>query len=425
MDRDDRDRLARLSVRFREFANTCAELWLAHAPDPKGGGVHGFLDREFHPVIDPEGTSLGPSGERRGEKGLIQQSRHLWAWSTWYERREQSKRVRDLADSVYRLLRSRFYDASDREFFLGISPEGVPLPKRKQIYALSFAVYGLSTYGRVFGAHEATELALDCFLSFDGRAHDASFGGYVQTDDGDWLRHVDAPSTAEKCTNTHIHVMEALTALSRASGDPLVEDRLKELVRVIGTRMLQPSGYVHKHFTRSFEPVGLPVVSYGHDLETAWLLVDAAERLDDKTRNIAEEAARRMAEHADSTGFDAARGGYFDYGVPLGASEPPRVVGREKLWWVQAESLAGLFWLYRFTGKSDLVGRMEQTFEYMLAHLVDPRAGELFWGVLDVPEGGRAKVGPRGDHKGELWKTPYHAQRALVFTSDWIDELLA
>jgi mannobiose 2-epimerase len=293
------------------------------------------------------------------------------------------------------------------------------------LYAQGFAIYSLSTYALTFDRAPAARRALDLFLALERHRHDDEFGGYDQTSDGGWMQFVTAPEGAAKCTNTHIHLLEALTPLCRAlPEDDLVASRLLELASFISETMLQPSGYVHKFFARDGTPVGPAEVSYGHDLETSWLLVDAldalqfADRLDAATRSTVEGAATKMARHALRTGWDPA-GGVFDSGIPEGQTQPPRVTCREKIWWAQAETLPGLFRLYQRTHDPDLVRLMDETLDFLATKSFDAEGGEFFWGV----DSDGNCLG-RGDHKGEMWKTPYHALRACLITADWIRQEL-
>jgi mannobiose 2-epimerase len=246
---------------------------------------------------------------------------------------------------------------------------------------------------------------MKCFRAIDRRAHDAEYGGYDQRNDPGWL----APG-AEKGTNTHIHVLESFTELYRATRDGAVKARLEELVEVVATKIVQPAGYAHKEFERDWTPHAEPVASYGHDLETVWLLIDALDALGREHDEVVLGAARRLGEQAAHDGYDAKLGGYFEEGPPGGA--PAKL---EKVWWVQAEALAGLWWTYRLTGDASYLDRLEGTLGFIETRQRDPEHGEWFFGVN--PDG---SLGPRGDNKGEEWKTGYHALRALVFLGDWI-----
>lgn len=373
-------------------------FWKVHGPDPLHGGFYGKHDRRGTPVENED-------------KGLIQQARHLWSFSTWYARREQTPEIKAVADSTYRFISQHFLDAKDGEYFYRVSRDGAKVvDPKKLLYAESFAIFALATYADVFDVSEAAERALACFRSIDRRAHDAAHLGYDQTGEPGWL----APG-AQKDTNTHIHLLEAFTALYRQSADVTVRARLEELVKVVVTRIVQPSNYAHKEFYVDWRVHDKPVVSYGHDLETTWLLIDALDALGTPLEPAATQVALSLGKHSAEFGFDAEQGGYFEEGIPGGA-----VLKREKVWWIQAEALPGLWWLYRSSNDTRFLERLERTLGWIETRQVDREFGEWYWGIN--PDG---SVGSRGDFKGEEWKAEYHALRATLFTADWIKAALS
>jgi cellobiose epimerase len=392
------DRLGSIKARLEALASNIMSFWKAHGLDTKHGGVYGFHDRRGKPKED-------------ADKGLIQQSRHLWSFSTWYARREKTPEIKATADSIYAFINDHFLDRKDGEFYYTVSADGskVTDPK-KQLYAESFAIFALATYAEVFGAEQAGQQAIACFKSIDRRMHDAEHLGYDETNDPGWL----APG-AQKDTNTHIHVLEALTALYRQSKDASVRARLEELVKVVATRIVQASNYAHKEFYKDWRVHEKPVVSYGHDLETAWLLMDALDALGTPLEPQVSQVALSLGKNSAEFGFDREKGGYFEEGIPGGSP-----VKLEKIWWIQAEALPGLWWLYRLTNDASYLDRLESTLAWIETSQVDREYGEWYWGIN--PDG---SIGPRGDHKGEEWKAEYHALRGTLFTSDWIGEVLS
>ncbi|MET0413310.1 MAG: AGE family epimerase/isomerase [Polyangiaceae bacterium] len=389
-------RLRSIQLRLDVLADELIRFWKAHGPDREHGGFHGWNARTGSPLPD-------------ADKGLVQQARHLWTFSTWYERRESKPEVRALADGLYTFLTACFQD-TDGEFVYRVSRDGKRVVNaQKQLYAESFAIFALSTYARVFGVDDARRRALACFRALDARLHDDELGGYDQRNDPGWL----SPG-AEKETNTHLHVLEALTALSRATEDSLVVSRLDELVQVMARRMVQPAGYTHKEFFRDFRLHGPPAVSYGHDLETSWLLFDALAALGTSDAELV-ASARRLGECSAEWGFDRDAGGYFEEGPPGAAATK-----LEKIWWVQAEAVPALWWLYRLSSDRTHLDRLERTLTWIETRQRDAEHGEWFWGIL--PDG---SVGARGDQKGEEWKASYHGVRGMLFTSDWIAQALA
>lgn len=387
----DAARLEAIAKRLDTLSTELFEFWRVHGPDPAYGGFYGSLDRT--------GRKKPPTN-----KGLVQQARHLYSMSLWYERRGRAPEVKALADDLYAFLTKSFTDA-DGELVFMVDETGKPIERKKVLYANAFGIYALSTYGRVFGVKDAVARALGVFRSIDRRAHDATHGGYDQTNDPAWL----SPGAAKE-TNTHLHLMEAFAALFEASRDPLVKARTEELLRLFCERIRQPGGHAAEEFALDWTPFGKPAVSYGHDLETAWLLLDTARVLGRPEDARVAAAAQRMGTLSAEAGFDGKLGGYFEEGTPGG---PP--VLRDKLWWIQAEALPALYRLYVLTGDSLHLGRLERTLEFIEVHQRDRRYGGWFWGI-----GENGLVTAKGEDKGGEWMASYHGLRALLLTADWI-----
>jgi cellobiose epimerase len=385
-------RLSALSARLAPLAERTVSFWLSHGPDTVSGGFYGTLDRQGNPIA-PE------------EKGLIQQSRQLWMLSTWYERRLAAPAVRELAEQQYTFLRRSFLDAADGAFVYRVSRDGLRVVDgKKQLFAESYAIYALATYGRVFGDAEATALALARFESIDATRHDAVNGGYDQRNDPGTLT-----AGAAKDSNTHLHLLEAFTPLYEATGDDRVAARLNELLDLFATRLRQPGNYVHAEFGLDWAPVGSPKVSYGLDLETAWLLLEAARVVGRASDPTLVAAALAIAANSAESGLDAQRGGYFESGVPGGAA-----TGLDKIWWVQFEALEGLWWAHALSGEALQLDRLERTLDWV-EFTEDKPVGE--WFAITNPDGSAAGA----DYKGDEWKESYHPVRALVYLQDWID----
>lgn len=388
-------RLSALSARLSPLARRTVDFWLEHGPDAELGGFHATLDRQGAPIAPVD-------------KGLVQQTRHLWMLSTWYERREASPALRALAERTYAFVRDHFVDA-DGSFFFRVSRDGARVvDARKLLMAECYAIYGLSTYGRVFAVPEAIELARARFASIDAARHDAANGGYDQRGDPG-----NPSGGATKDTNTHLHLLEAFTALYQATGDALVGARLGELVDLFATRLVQPSGYVPLEWTPAFAAVGAPGVSYGHDFETSWLLMDAAVALGRDADASVRAAALALSTHAATYGIDRQQGGVFESGVPdVGATD------RDKIWWVQFEALAGAWWAFELGAGEGALERVESVLGWIEA-TEDAPVGEWFASL--TPEG--TVLGP--DYKGDEWKASYHTVRALVYVQDWVDSARA
>jgi mannobiose 2-epimerase len=383
---------------MHRIAEAQLQFWTEHGPDREYGGFHGQLDRRGLPTGS-------------GDKGLIQHARHLWSFSTWYERREATAPVAEIAHRLYEYINTHFADRSGSGFFRKIARNGIVTEAAHQVYPEAFAVYALATYGRVFDNAEAVAIASRCFRAFDARVHEPRFGGYDLTGDPPWQ----SPG-ASKETNTHIHVMEALTALGEVVVDAYVHERLREFTELAITKHRQPANYAHLEFALDYTPIGDPVVSYGHDMETSWLVTDALRVLDTKSVVAPLPASIRqlaltMGKASASWGLDVEKGGYFNKGVPEG-----RVLDREKVWWVQFEALPALVQLHLSRVLPDALTRLERTLDWIESSQIDNEYGGVYWGVL--PDG---TLGAYGDIKGDPWKASYHELRALIFAADWLE----
>jgi len=385
--------LTDVEARLTFLTGNTATWWLSHGIDATYGGFYGTLNSQDN--------SIAPR-----DKGLIQEARHLWTFSTYYERRGALPAAKAAADSTYTFIVSHMRDASDGEFYFKVNETGTAIvDSKKLLYAEGFAVYALAEYGRIFNVQAAKDYALTCFRHMDARAHDATYKGYDQRNDAaGWLA-----AGVEKETNTHIHLMEAFTALYTATNDATVGLRLNELIDVVDTKLLQPTNYVAQNFKVNWTPTGSVYVSYGHDLETAWLVLDAARAAGRSTDPGVLAAALAMGKHSSERGLNATTGAYNYEGVPNSAT----VNNTEHIWWVEFESLSGNYWLYRLTCDPIYLTRLESTLKWIEARR-DP-TGEWYWGNL--PNG---SIGPHGTNKGDEWKASYHNLRALLFTSDWV-----
>jgi mannobiose 2-epimerase len=150
--------------------------------------------------------------------------------------------------------------------------------------------------------------------------------------------------------------------------------------------------------------------SYGHDIEAAWLLTEAAGVLGDsdliaRTRL----AAVDIAETTLKEGVDA-EGGVCNEGGPAGVSD------RSRDWWPQAEAVVGFLNAYQISGDSRFLDASRRSWAFIESHFVDHDRGEWFESVSST---GVAKHTP----KISLWKCPYHNSRSCLEVSERLAEL--
>ncbi len=371
--------------------------WFPQTIDKEDGGYRLNHDRE--------GKYRGP-----GNKAIVTQSRVAWFLSRISRTKYGKPEHLEGARHGIAFLREKMWDAEHGGFYWEVDPTGARATKpEKHMYGQAFGLYALSEYALASGDARAAELAGRLFRLMEFHAHDAKNGGYKELFQRDWSppseqtpNPMGKTPPGTKLMNTHLHMMEALTAYYAMSRDPVARERLVELIFIQSNSVVRPAaGACTDKFAADWTPLpGYDRISYGHDIENVWLLIDACE-----TAGISVGPIRGTLEMLFETslkyGFDWKDGGFYDTG-PFGAPADRLT----KIWWVEAEGLAAALHMYRLTGKEKYLECFRKTLEWIAGRQVDVENGD--WHAHIAPEG---KV--TGDKAGP-WKGPYHQGRAMI-----------
>jgi len=144
------------------------------------------------------------------------------------------------------------------------------------------------------------------------------------------------------------------------------------------------------------------LVSYGHDIETTWLLQEAAEVIDETL--LLKKIKKINIKIADITieGIDADGGLWYEY-------EPANDhLIKQKHWWVQAEAMVGFYNAWQISADNKYLELSLKNWEFVKNNILDLKNGEWIWGVDE-----HGKVMP-GEDKVGIWKCPYHNSRACI-----------
>jgi mannobiose 2-epimerase len=399
--RDDYLRLAgELESQFREVLR----LWFPRCVDRVTGG---FLE---HFAVD--WTHKPESG-----KFLVFQARMTWvaaeasAWAP--ELREE---FLGYTRHGVKFLNEAMRDKEHGGVHYRLGPDGKPDPglsAEKHAYGLSFAMYAAAAAYEKTKDAEALALAKDTFAWLEAHAHDARNGGYFEslTREGkpqlaSAERRMDGIGTLVgfKSMNSHIHLLEALTTLYRVWPDPGLRARLEEIFAIVRDKIAVEPGCLNLFFTPDWRPVPAHD-SFGHDIETAYLLVEAAEVLGKPEDAATWRVARSLVDHALDWGFDDDGGGFFEKGEAFAPAHDT-----SKVWWTQAEGLNALLLMHERFGKE--IGRYfeaaRKQWKFIRDFQIDGKHGEWFGSVTreGKPSGDQDKASP--------WKAAYHNGRALM-----------
>lgn len=426
----ERDRSARLrlAAEVRAALRSDLQAWYPRAVDREAGGFLSEFDFEWR-----------PSGAQ--DKMIVTQARHVWtnaraaqffAGDAMPGGDRESERARERATHGYRFLRDRMWDRENGGFFWLVTRDGtVKSPDAsglilKQAYGVAFGIYALAAYYDVARDTAALNLARTAFHWLDSHAHDPVHGGYFNymERDGTPLRTGYGRDSA-KDQNSSIHILEAFTELYRVWPDPVLRSRLQEMLRLIRDTIQHEPGTLTLFSSADWQPVSYrdssdvarradhyyhDAVSFGHDIETAYLMLEASEALGLRNDTLTLRVARKMADHTLRTGWDEVAGGIYDAGYYFRDSTHLVVVRETKNWWAQAEALNTLLLLSdRFPNDPmRYFQKFEQQWAYIDRYLIDHEHGGWYQGGLDKqPES-------RTDLKGHIWKAAYHDARALM-----------
>jgi mannobiose 2-epimerase len=384
--------------------------WYPRAVDRQRGGFHQTFARDWSPRPDRDTF-------------LVYQARMTWTAAAFAR---YSLPHRD-EFAGYARHGIAFLDAVMRDkeqggFHWMLDPSGrldARLGDEKHAYGISFVIYAASTVREVTGDDLALKVARDAFDWLDQHAHDAKHGGYFEAlrRDGTPILKWDegAPIARRtdrvgiyygfKTMNVHIHLLEALAALSRVDRRPVVMDRLRELLTVVRDKIAVEPGALNLYLTPDWRAIPAHD-SFGHDVETAYLLVEAAEALGVPEDARTWEVARLLVDHALDWGWDADHGGFYDKGESFGNP----AWDRTKVWWTEAEGLNALLVMdHKFGRQTDRYRTaFHKQWDFIDKHLLDPEHGGWYSETTREGKliGDGAKAGP--------WKANYHTSRAMM-----------
>ena len=359
--------------------------------DDEHGGYYGYMDYDL--AVD-----------KKAVKGCILNSRITWFFSNAYLLLKDESLLQE-ARHGFTFLKERCIDRENGGIYWSIEYDGTPEDTIKHTYNQAFCIYALSSYYDASGDQEALKMAKELFRIIETKCTDEV--GYLEAFDREF-HEIDNDKLsengiiAEKTMNTLLHVFEAYTELYRVSGDSEVKDRLKWILDTFADKVYNPELKRQEVFFDKNMNSIIDLYSYGHDIETAWLIDRGVEILSDKHY---EEKLTPITKALTQQIYNVA----FD-GHSLANECENGVVNTHRIWWVQAETIVGfLNGFQKSPEKQEYLDAARAQWEFIKEHVIDKRKGsEWFW---EVDEQGRPY---EGRPIVEPWKCPYHNGRMCL-----------
>lgn len=376
-----------------ELVTDILPFWIKKMTDTVNGGFYGRITgRE---ILIPE-----------AEKGAVLNARILWTFSSAYRILKKDEYL-VTATRAKRVIIDDFYDKEYGGVFWSLDCKGRPLDTKKQIYALGFAIYGLSEYYRATGDEEALDYAIRLFESIEEHSFDSVKNGYCEALTREWgeiadMRLSDKDENERKTMNTHLHILEPYTNLFRVWKDQRLKGQLRNLIGIFTDKILNmKTGHLELFFNDDWVSK-YRIVSYGHDIEASWLIHEAALVLGDRT--VLEKIEPLVEYIAAASDEGLAPDGSLIYETFPGKDK----TDTERHWWVQAENVVGHANLYQYFGDEVAMRKALRCWEFIKRHLIDYKNGEWYWSVRSDGSINTA------DDKAGFWKCPYHNGRMCM-----------
>jgi mannobiose 2-epimerase len=378
---------------FREELKNILNYWEKFTIDKDHGGFYGQLTNDNQVVPD-------------AIKGSVLNARILWSFSA-AANLDRDPHYLTTAERSLAYIRDHFIDPQFGGVYWSVTADGTPADTKKQIYAIAFTIYGLTEYHRAQPSQEALDLAKNLYRDIEDHSYDAQRGGYMEALTRDWqpiadLRLSDKDANEKKTMNTHLHILEAYTNLYRVWQDPGLAQKIRDLIDIFTQHIVDTRTHHLQLFFDEDWQLRSNIISYGHDIEASWLLLEAAEVLGEETliRQIKDLSVKIAIASTGGLNPDGSMNYEFD--------RDKNHMITERHWWVQAEAIVGYLNAGQLTGETHFYRKFRAAWDYTKKDIIDHDKGEWFWGrhadgtIME----GQDKVG--------FWKCPYHNSRACI-----------
>ncbi len=373
----------------QHLTETIIPFW-SHLKDDEYGGYYGYVDYDLQ--VD-----------KKAEKGCILNSRILWFFSNAYLLLKEEELL-EQATHAYTFLKEKCLDKEKGGIYWSLQYDGTPKDTTKHTYNQAFAIYALSSYYDASKDEEALLLAKQLFKIVEETCKDEY--GYLEAFTRDFQPESNEKLSengvmAEKTMNTLLHVLEAYTELYRVTKEEQVGNQIKYMLDLVSDKVYNKElGRQEVFFDKTWNSL-IDLYSYGHDIETSWLVDRAVEVLKDKHyEEIIYPITAKMAENI----YHRA---YIDHSVVNEAENG--VVDTTRVWWVQAEAMVGFLNGYeKNLQKTQYLEAVKDIWNYIKEYMVDKREhSEWFWSLDE-------RKNPNKKPIVEPWKCPYHNGRMCI-----------
>jgi len=407
-----------------QLKSNLLDKWYPKAIDANKGGYFTNLTYDFEL-------------KEEQEKMLVTQARHVWTLSkasSFFDNPD----YKEYAIHGYNFLANKMWDQTNGGYYQIRNREGnlsdvEGWHNEKRVYGNAYGLFGLAALYKVTLDNDVNDACRKVFNWIESTAHDEIDLGYFQffteknklfDNQGKYrTKASDAVEVGYKDQNSSIHLLEAFTEYYSFEKNETLKIRLQELLEIIRDKITTEKGYLSLFLSYDWTPISfkdspkeireanyrLDHVSFGHDYETAFLMLEASYILGIENDLKTLRVAKKMIDHALNNGWDEVNGGFFDGGYYFAGEDKCTITKNSKNWWAQAEALNILLLMSRiFPEEEKYYQTFQKVWEYVKKYIIDDVNGGWYWGGIDK------QPHHKNSAKGEIWKGTYHNGRALM-----------
>lgn len=350
--------------------------------DNECGGFYGNVDSEN-------------KINKNAGKSAVLQTRILWFYSSCYKLLGD-KDLLKTAGSQFDFITDYMTDPEDGGIYLEVERDGKIKDNKKHTYALAFSLYSISAYYSAGKSEAAFKAANKLFDLIENKFRDEY--GYTEPHIFDKRGF-----KFERTMNTLLHIIEAYAEYYQAVKSEKARSALEYALNLVIDKAYNENlSRIECYFDKFMNPVG-DVLSYGHDIESSWLIYRACVILGNHgIKNNLSPKLEKIAQNVISKGFvnGGMNGIYYDC---AGGIE-----NKLRSWWVMAEAVVALVHRYNLYGGCQSIILAENLWEYIKKFFISPY-GEWYGHMDDNGE----LIKKSGDLCG-AWKCPYHNGRMCI-----------
>lgn len=394
----------------QHLENTIIPFW-SNLRDDENGGFYGLMDYDQNIYKD-------------FEKGVILHSRILWFFSNCYMVLGDTKCLQN-ATHAYDFIKRYCIDYTYGGVYLSVQYNGQMCDSRKYTYIIAFAIYALSSYYDASKNEEALKLAEDLYEVIETKCKDEK--GYLEaftrefTEDKNDLLSENGV-VASRTMNTLLHVFEGYTEFYRVTKKESVRKNLEWILDEFADKVYNPEKKRLEVFFDDDMHSIIDLHSFGHDIESAWLIDRGCEVLGEeayieKLSVISRSLAKTIYETA-----------YHDHS--LWNECVNQELNKMRIWWVQAEAVVGFLNEFQHVKDKKYLDAAMDIWNYIGEYIVDKRPNsEWLWGVNDQGKVEKEYINKKDNYRNvisedgdapmykplvEPWKCPYHNGRMCL-----------